>query len=123
MLVTSIFSFSHYVFYPIEDKFYVLRNVYVVVRKNSFKVDKAKLLLSGIVLTLYHKILDITKLKSFADDKLIVAKVTISLFHRVKNTMGKVENTSNQHSLLFPPVFSKASFFRVIKSREHVVKI
>ena len=35
------------------------------------------------------KILDVTKLKASADNKLIVAKVTISLFDRVENTVGK----------------------------------
>ena len=35
------------------------------------------------------KILDITKLKAFADDNLNVAKMTISLVERVENTEGK----------------------------------
>ena len=33
------------------------------------------------------KILDVTKLKAFADDKLNVAKMESSLFDRVENTM------------------------------------
>ena len=35
------------------------------------------------------KILVLTKLKAFADEKLNVAKMTISLFDRVENTLGK----------------------------------
>ena len=33
-----------------------------------------------------------TKVKTFADDKLNVAKITISLIDRVENTVGKGEN-------------------------------
>ena len=46
------------------------------------------------------KILDVTKLKAFADDKLYAAKITISLFDREEN-MSKRENAGNQHFLLF----------------------
>ena len=38
------------------------------------------------------KILDVTKLKAFADNKLTVAKMMISLFDRVENAAGKGEN-------------------------------
>ena len=54
-----------------------------------------------------HKILDMTKLKAFADDNLNVAKMMISLLHRVKNTVGKGENAGNQHFLLFQQCFPK----------------
>ena len=47
--------------------------------------------------------------------------MTIFLFDREENTVGKEENTAYQHFHLFP-VFSKASFLRVIKSRDCVVK-
>ena len=43
------------------------------------------------------KFLDIAKLKAFADDKLNVAKMTISLCDRVKNTVGKEVNAGYQH--------------------------
>ena len=52
-----------------------------------------------------------TKLKAFADEKLNVAKMTISLFRRVESTVGKAFSP-------FPKVFSKAFFFRVVKSRD-----
>ena len=48
-----------------------------------------------------NKILDMTNLKAFADDKLIVAKMTISVFDREENTGKKGENTGYQHFLLF----------------------
>ena len=56
------------------------------------------------------KILDVTKLKAFADDKLNIARVAISLFNRVKNTVGeKGENAGYQHFLLFLQRFPKRS--------------
>ena len=54
-----------------------------------------------------HKFLDVTKLKAFADDKLNVAKMTIFLFDRAENTVGKGENAGYQHFLLFPVCFPK----------------
>ena len=38
------------------------------------------------------KILDVSKLKAIADNKLNVAKMIISLLDRVQNTVGKGEN-------------------------------
>ena len=48
-----------------------------------------------------------TKLKPFADDKLNVAKMTISILDRVENPMGKGENAGYQHFLFFPQGFPK----------------
>ena len=68
------------------------------------------------------KILDVTKLKASADEKLNFVKMTISLLARVENTVGKGENAGYKHFFPFSPVFSKAFFFRVVKSWECVVK-
>ena len=65
--------------------------------------------------------LDMTKVKAFAHDKLNVAKMMISLFDRVEDTVGKGRNTGYQHFLL-SPVFSKAFFLSIVKSRDCVVK-
>ena len=46
------------------------------------------------------KILDETKLKAFADDKLNVAKTMIPLFDKVENTIGKGENDVFQSLLI-----------------------
>ena len=57
-----------------------------------------------------NKILDMTKFKAFADDKLNVAKMTkmtIFLKDRAENTGGKRENAGYQHFLLFPQCFPK----------------
>ena len=49
----------------------------------------------------YDKIVDETKLKAFRDHKLDVVKKKISTLIRVENTVGKGENSCNQHFLLF----------------------
>ena len=46
----------------------------------------------------------------------------ISLFVRVENTVGKGENADLSAFSPFPAVFSKAFFFRVVKSLDFVVK-
>ena len=56
------------------------------------------------------KILDQTKLKAFADDKLNVTKMIIFVFDRVENIVGKVEIAHYEQFLLFPQWFQKASF-------------
>ena len=40
----------------------------------------------------YEKVLDVIKLKVFADDKQNVAHTMISIFDRVENIVGKGEN-------------------------------
>ena len=64
------------------------------------------------------KMLDETKSKAFADDKLNIAKMTISPLDRVENSVGKGENAGSS----LPTVFSKAFFLRVVTSRDCVVK-
>ena len=70
------------------------------------------------------KILEVTKLNAFADNKLNVAKMANSLFNRVENAVGKGENAGYQQFFFFsfPKVFSKAFFLKVIKSQNWVVK-
>ena len=46
-------------------------------------------------------------LNTIADDKLNTGRMTISLFDRVENTVGKGENAGYQHFLLFPWCFPK----------------
>ena len=63
------------------------------------------------------KILDMTKLNAFADNKLNILKKTITLFDTVENTVGKGENANNQHFLLFPQGFPKPSSLGLLKVR------
>ena len=68
------------------------------------------------------KILDEAKLKAFADNKLNVAQMMISLFDRVEKRCGKRRKCWLPAFSPFPTVFSKALFFSVVKSRDYVVK-
>ena len=68
------------------------------------------------------KILDWFKLKAFADDKVNIAEIIISLSNRVENIVGKGENAGFQHFLIFPQCFQKPLFFRVFESQDCVVK-
>ena len=62
-----------------------------------------------------HKIWGLNKLIAFADDKLNVAKMMISLFDRVEKVVGKGENAGYQHFLLFPQFFKKACYTGLLK--------
>ena len=61
------------------------------------------------------KILDLTKLKAFADDKLNVTQNIKGVFHRIENIVGKEENAGYQHFLLFPQCFQRAFSSRASK--------
>ena len=61
------------------------------------------------------KTLDVTKLKAFADNKINVGQMMISVFDRVENIVGKGENAGYQHFLIFPQCFQKASFSGLLK--------
>ena len=56
------------------------------------------------------KILAGTILKAFADVKINVAEMTISLCIRAENTVGKGENAVYQDFLVFPRCFPKPPF-------------
>ena len=61
-----------------------------------------------------NKILDWSKLKAFADDKLnAIEKLKFNVCW-VENMVGKGENAGFQHFLLFPLCFQKASFLWVV---------
>ena len=62
---------------------------------------------------LNDKILDWSKFKAFADDK---TKGTETL----EIAQGRTEN--NIFSILFPDCFPRAYMYRVIKSRDYVIK-
>ena len=51
-----------------------------------------------------------TKLKAFANERINVAEMTISLFDRVENTVGKEKMLVPAFSP-FPTVFLKAFFY------------
>ena len=55
-----------------------------------------------------EKILHVTKLKVFADQKLNIV-IMISLNNKVESTVGRKENDVYQHYLFFPQCFPKPS--------------
>ena len=55
----------------------------------------------------HDKILDLTKLKAFADDKLNVSKMIIFVFDRVENIVGEKEKLLVQANSPFPTIFFK----------------
>ena len=61
------------------------------------------------------KILDQSKLKAFADDKIDFVEMMIYILDMVENTVGKGENAGNQHFLLFPQCFPKLSSLGSLK--------
>ena len=64
-----------------------------------------------------NKFLDWSKLKALADNKINVTEKLKFVLGRVENILGKGENAGYQHLLLFPIMFSKGLYFRVVKSR------
>ena len=53
------------------------------------------------------KILDQSKFKAFADDKLKVIQIATSVLDKTENNVGKEENAGYQHFLLFPQCFQR----------------
>ena len=56
------------------------------------------------------KILDWSKLKAFADDKITVIEKLWFVLGRIENIVGKGENAGYQHFILFPQCFQKVSY-------------
>ena len=61
------------------------------------------------------KILDWSKFKAFADDKINVSEMMISFSDKVENIVGKGENAGDQHFLLSTQGFQQPSFSRLLK--------
>ena len=69
----------------------------------------------GFLFLQNDKILDCSKFKSFADDKINVNEQLKFCLGGVENIMGKGENADYQHFLLFPQCSQKASLSRSFK--------
>ena len=54
-------------------------------------------------------------MKTFAEDKLNIAKVIIFLFDGVENTVRKGENAGYQYFLFFPQCFQKSCSLGLFK--------
>ena len=77
-----------------------------------YNVDLRKILAHLLTINLIYCLLSSTlnlKLTAFADDKMNVVEMLISLSDRIENMMGKGENAGYQHFLLFSQCFQKPS--------------
>ena len=68
------------------------------------------------------KFFEETKLKAFSDGILSFAKMTVSPFDRVENTMVKGENAGSKQFLLYPECFPEPSSLGSLKVGICVVK-
>ena len=64
-----------------------------------------------------RQILDLSKLKAIADDKINVIKKLKFILGWLENIMGEGENAGTQHFLIFLRCFPKASFAVSLKVR------
>ena len=64
------------------------------------------------------KILRFSKLKAYADDKIILTQKLKFVLGSEVNVVGKGENAGYQHFFPFPIMFSKIFFSRRVKSRD-----
>ena len=66
------------------------------------------------MLTLFNSlpndILDWSKFKALADDKIIVTQNLKFVLRKVENIVGRGENAGYHHFLLFPQCFQKATY-------------
>ena len=62
-----------------------------------------------------NKIMDWSKLKAFADNKLNATVKLKFVLEWIENIVGKGENADFQHFLLYPQSFQKASFLGLLK--------
>ena len=111
-------------FYPSKNKF-KFSVTFILSSTGAFNLDQSKNLSFGkklrkkcnfwFKLSPNGKILDLTKLKAFAGDKLNVTKNLKYLSDRVENIVGRGENSGYKHFLLVPKYFQKPSFQGLLK--------
>ena len=88
---------------------------------NTFNLDKTKILSSGKDLP-NDKSLDWLEFKAFADEKISETEKLKFVLGKLENIAGKGENAGYQHFLLFPAMFPKGFFFKIVKSQDCMVK-
>ena len=86
MLVTSIFSFSHHVFYPYQIKFQFFKYIYFVMYENAFNLDQSKIWSFGKEHKTYTKAKNILKkqvsLKHHHQEQKLLMIVSLSSWYR-----------------------------------------
>ena len=108
MLVTSIFSFPHNVFYSSEDKFQSFSHIYNVFCKSS----QIWQVVNFLICEPFPKrhILVTSKLKEFADDDFEFDENGWKFSCWLENTVGKGEIARYEQFLLFPRCFQKTCY-------------
>ena len=84
---------------------------------STLNLDQSKILLFCKELTLYQRavFLEGAKFNAFANSRLNVNKMKISVLDMVENIAGKEENADYQQTLLFPQCFQKSSLPGLLK--------
>ena len=91
-------------------------HIFDIISLFAAELEECKISISGKGLTLPNdKILDYSKFKALADDKIIVTQKLKFGLGRVENIVGKGENAVYHHFLLFQQCFRKLSFPEVLK--------
>ena len=124
LLKMSNFTFFHIVFYAICILKSFNSHISVVVRKFfQFGMASKWCIREWINQMLFmvnslpnDKILDMTKLKAFTDNKINVAQIMISVFDRVENIVEKRRKCWLTAFSPFTTMFSKGFFHGVVKS-------
>ena len=119
LLVTSNFSFSHSVFYHFIQLSTIFIKSIVVCKLFQF----GECVWERVNSLPNNETLDMIKLLAFADEKLNIIKVTISLCDRVENYCSKRREFWLPAFSPFPKLFSRAFFFRVVNSQDAVVEL
>ena len=124
MLVTSIFSFSHYVFYPSQEKLYFF-NLHVFCRLLRLSIwSRTKILLFGKELTLYRTILTFNNPEREGNSKHCgerrnAGHQRILLFSQCFLPYQREKLSFQQHlfcRLQMLSIWTSLKFFRVVKS-------
>ena len=85
-------------------------------------MPKLKAFADGDLTLPINKILDWSKFKAIAEDKINVGLKLKAVYGRVENIVGKGENAGYKHFVLFSQCFQKFFLLRVVKSWDCVVK-
>ena len=88
----------------------------ILIKKLTTSLGEADTKSFTLISLPYDKILDMSRLKAFADDHSKVnLKTKFALGGGAENIVGKGNNAGYQHFLLFPQCFQKASFLGSVK--------
>ena len=118
MLVASIFSFTHNVFYSPFNERCFLSHIYFVIDWQMLSIWSGSKIWWLVILNsslTRQQILDSSKLKEFADDNFKFDKKWKKVIKTGRKHCGKRRNCSLRAISPFPTVFSEGLFPRGVK--------